>query len=52
MPVLKPYTFAIRTSQQQKPKIAKEYAFANAINRTKRMKKGITKYINHWAISD
>jgi len=25
LPTLKPYTFAIRSSQQHKPKIAKEY---------------------------
>lgn len=32
----KPYTFAIRTSQPHKPKIAKEYVFANAENRMKK----------------
>jgi len=37
---LKPYTFAIRYCQQHKPKIAKEYVFANAINRTEKKASG------------
>jgi len=40
-------------SQQHKPKIAKEYVLPTLkTEREKKEKKGITKYINHWAISD
>ncbi len=36
MPVLKLYTFAIHTSQQHKPKIAKEYVLpTHSMDKTK-----------------
>jgi len=39
MPTQKPYTFAIRTSQQHKPKIAKEYVLPTLSERENNVRK-------------